>query len=63
MFETVVDAVAAHDPSRLDRTYENLGAAIGQLSPDVMLGLLEPTSTPKDKGAAARTPSTQTPKR
>jgi hypothetical protein len=27
------------------------------------LGLLEPTSTPKDKGAAARTPSTQTPKR
>jgi hypothetical protein len=27
------------------------------------LGLLEPTSTPKDKGADARTPSTQTPKR
>ena len=27
------------------------------------LGLLEPTSTPKDKGAGALTPSTQTPKR
>ncbi len=27
------------------------------------LGLLEPTATPKDKGAESRTPSTQTPKR
>jgi hypothetical protein len=27
------------------------------------LGLLEPTSTPKDKAGDARTPSTQTPKR
>ena len=27
------------------------------------LGLLEPTSTPKDKSGDARTPSTQTPKR
>ncbi|WP_112662588.1 cell division protein FtsL [Microvirga flavescens] len=27
------------------------------------LGILEPTSTPKDKSAEARTPTTQTPKR
>jgi hypothetical protein len=27
------------------------------------LGLLEPTSTPKDKNSDARTPTTQTPKR
>jgi len=40
MLRGIVDAVSKHDPEQLEPVLRNMAAAVGQVSPDMMLGLL-----------------------
>src|SRR5439155_6350191 len=40
MLRGIVDAVAKHDPEQLEPVLRNMASAVGQVSPDMMIGLL-----------------------
>ena len=47
MLRGIVDAVTAHDPDRLEPVLRNMAGAVGQLSPEMVLALVEqPESDP-----------------
>ena len=40
MFHTIIDAVSKGEPERLDPVLRNIATAVGQLSPDTLVGIL-----------------------
>jgi hypothetical protein len=53
MLRGIAEAVARTDPSQLDLALRNMSAALGQVSPEMMLELLSQRGSTDDQGAGA----------